>query len=395
MGIVSSIGTGADEFAAGLRAGRDGAGEITVFDPAGFPTTIGCEVPDFDPRRWTSDERAGSLDRIAQLAVAAAVMAVRHAGVDLAALRERRGAISLGTNGRANAFGDLCAAEIAAGGGQSGPPPAGAALLPADLVCLEVARELGLADVETATVGTACSAGNYAIANAFDAIRAGDVEFALCGGVDPMCVGTFASFTRFGTVAADACRPFDADRTGMLIGEGSAVLVLEPLDAALARGARIHAEVLGAGLNCDAFHQVAPDQDGVADCIRRALADAGVRPQDVDLVSAHGTATKANDVVEVAAIREVFGDATPPVISVKSMLGHTMGAASALAAAACVLALEHGFIPPTTHHRRTDPECDVDCVPNVAREADLRIVQNNSLGFGGNNAVLVLGRYDA
>ncbi|GAB3804907.1 hypothetical protein [Micromonospora zhanjiangensis] len=171
------------------------------------------------------------------------------------------------------------------------------------------------------------------------------------------------------------------------------MLVLEHLDAARARGARIYAEVLGYGLSCDSHHAVSPDRDGVANCIARAHADAGVAPDDVDFISAHGTGTRTNDLTEVAAIRQVFGDRLPPTVSVKSMLGHAMGAASALAAIACALALTEGFIPPTINHRHPDPEIDIDCVPNRARPARLRRVQNNALAFGGNNAVLLLGAY--
>jgi 3-oxoacyl-[acyl-carrier-protein] synthase II len=208
-----------------------------------------------------------------------------------------------------------------------------------------------------------------------------------------MCRKTFTGFYRIGTIAPDQCRPFDADRKGILTGEGAGVLVLETLESALTRGARIYAEVLGYGLNCDAYHQVAPKEDSVARCMELALADAGIRPHEVDLISAHGTGTKANDITETGAIRRVYGPAPPRTVSLKSMLGHTMGAASALAAIGCSLAITHGFIPPTINHRRTDPECEIDCVPNYAVDANLRVVQNNGLAFGGNNAVVILGKF--
>ncbi|MGH3172061.1 MAG: beta-ketoacyl-[acyl-carrier-protein] synthase family protein, partial [Trebonia sp.] len=247
---------------------------------------------------------------------------------------------------------------------------------------------------ETTTIATACSAGNYSIGNGYDAIRVGDADIALCGGADAVCRKTFTAFYRLGTIAPDCCRPFDRDRRGILTGEGAGVLVLERLESALARGATIYAEVLGYGLTCDAYHPVAPEPASVARCMDLALRDADVKPDQVDLISAHGTGTKANDVTEVRAIREVFGDSVPRTISLKSMLGHTMGAASALAAIACSLAITHRFIPPTINHRVTDPECPIDCVPNASVAANLRIVQNNGLAFGGNNAVVVLSRYD-
>jgi 3-oxoacyl-[acyl-carrier-protein] synthase II len=189
-----------------------------------------------------------------------------------------------------------------------------------------------------------------------------------------------------------ASRPFDKNRDGFVQGEGAGMFVFEKLEHALSRGARIYAEVLGYGLNCDARHPVAPDQDSVAACMRLALDDAGVTPDQVDLISAHGTGTKANDTTECGAIHDVFDGAPPRTVSVKSMLGHTMGAASALSAIACVLAIREGFIPPTINHVETDPTCGIDCVPNESVPADLRIVQNNALAFGGDNAVVLFGR---
>jgi 3-oxoacyl-[acyl-carrier-protein] synthase II len=209
-----------------------------------------------------------------------------------------------------------------------------------------------------------------------------------------VCRKTFAGFYRLGTIAPERCQPFDRDRRGILTGEGAAILVMETLASATARGARIYAEVLGYGLNCDAHHPVAPDRDSLARCIELAHHNAGVRPDQIDFISAHGTGTKANDVTEVGAIRQVF-DVPPPTISIKGMLGHTMGAASAMASAACALAINEGFIPPTINHGETDPDCgpDLDCVPNHARVAELNVVQNNALAFAGNNAVLILGRH--
>ncbi len=260
--------------------------------------------------------------------------------------------------------------------------------IPAGRLSSSVAAELGLTNVEPVTIGTACAAGNYAIGHGYDALRAGEVEFAICGGADAVCRKTFTGFYRLGTIAPDHCRPFDRNRRGILTGEGSGMVVMETLTSALDRGAPIYAEVLGYGLNCDAHHPVAPDRASVARCIRLALDDAGVAPAEVDLISAHGTGTKANDVTEARAI----GGEPPRVVSLKSMLGHTMGAASALAAIACALAITHEFIPPTINHVETDPDCRIDCVPNQSVRADLRIVQNNGLAFGGNNAVLILGR---
>jgi 3-oxoacyl-[acyl-carrier-protein] synthase II len=385
LGVVSSIGTGAVEFAEGLRAGRDGASRISAFDTTGFASAMGCEVVGFEPTRWLS--RPEILPRAAQFAASAATMAVRDA--DLDGLADARAMISIGTTDGAGDRGEEIAGTVVRGGEVTA---AQAARVPASWLSVGVAHELGLSTVDVSTVATACAAGNYAIGDGYDAVAGGDVDVALCGGADAMCRMTFTGFYRLGAIDPLRCRPFDVDRQGILTGEGAAVLVLEPLDAALARGARIYAEVLGYGLNCDAGHPVAPDRESVAKVMRLAIDDAGVEPAEVDLICAHGTGTKANDLTECGAIRDVFGDAPPRTVSVKSMLGHTMGAASALSAAACVLAIAEGFIPPTINHVETDPACGIDCVPNTSVAADLRVVQNNALAFGGNNSVVLFGR---
>jgi 3-oxoacyl-[acyl-carrier-protein] synthase II len=392
VGVFSSIGTGAEEFAAGLRAGRSGSRPITIFDTAGFAHANGCEVTGSDPGQWIRNLDISQLGRATQFSVAAARMAVEDAGLTEQDLQTQRGQISIGTtDGESHDLDRSGAAALA------GAPPeedaARARRVPAGRLSTAVAQELGLSNVEAATIATACSAGNYAIGNGFDAIQAGEADFALCGGADAMCHKTFTLFYRLGTIAPDCCRPFDIGRKGILTGEGAGVLLLERLESARHRGARIYAEVLGYGLNCDAYHQVAPNQGSVARCMELALRDACVRPAEVDLISAHGTGTKANDVTETRAIREVYGEHPPRTVSMKSMLGHTMGAASALAAIGCSLALTHGFIPQTINHQQTDPECAIDSVPKEARPADLRIVQNNGLAFGGNNAVVILGKY--
>jgi 3-oxoacyl-[acyl-carrier-protein] synthase II len=393
FGVISSIGIGVADFAAGLRAGRSGAKPITAFDTRGFTHANGCEIRGFEPERWIRTLPISSLGRATQFSVAAARMAVQDAGLPEQELAARRGLVSIGTtDGEAHDMDPLAAAGL-----EHGPQamdPTGAARVRASRLSAAVAQELGLEDVEAVTIPTACAAGNYAIGYGYDAVRSGGVDFALCGGADAMCRRTFAGFYRLGTIAPEHVQPFDVDRKGILTGEGAGVLVLESLESALARGARIYAEVLGYGLNCDGYHQVAPDQDSVARCMALALADAAVKPDEVDLISAHGTGTRANDVTEARAIRDVYGDQPPRTISIKSMLGHTMGAASALAAIACALAIVHRFIPPTINHNRTDPDCPIDCVPNEAVAAQPRIVQNNGLAFGGNNAVLILGRYD-
>ncbi|MGP3990913.1 beta-ketoacyl-[acyl-carrier-protein] synthase family protein [Streptomyces sp. 3N207] len=393
VGVVSSIGIEAAEFLDGLRSGRSSVGHIGAFDTSGFDHAMGCEVVGFSPEHWIRTPPE-SLGRAGQFSAAAARMAVAHAALDPAALRERPCLVAVGTtDGEARDLDQLVETELEHGPGAL--EPAVAARVPAGRLSAAVVHELGLNSVEAVTLPTACAAGNYAVGYGFDAIRAGDVDLALCGGADALCRKTFTGFYRIGTIAPERCQPFDKNRSGILTGEGAGVLVLESLESALARGAHIYAEVLGFGLNCDADHPVAPNEDSVAHCMQLALYNAGVKPADVDFISAHGTGTRANDVTEAAAIRRVFGTETaPPTISVKSMLGHSMGAASALASIGCVLAITEGFIPPTVNHVETDPECGLDCVPNHAVEARPRVVQNNGLAFGGNNAVLIYGRYD-
>lgn len=392
MGVVSGIGVGLREFAEGLKAGRSAAAPATSFDTTGFPSEVVCEVRGFVPGDWLRTVDPARLGRAGQFAAAAARMAVHDAGLDQEDLARRRGLVTIGTtNGESQDVDELTTTGVRHGPDRMRPDLA--RRVPAQTIATSVARELRLSDVDARVIGTACSAGNYAIGEGLDAIRLGLADYVLCGGSDAVSRKTFAAFHRLGLVAPDACRPFDAERQGIVTGEGAGVLLLESLEHATARGARIHAEVLGYGLNCDGEHPVAPDRSSVARCIRLALSDAGVQPAEVGFISAHGTGTKLNDITECEAIRDVYGDRTPPVVSLKSMLGHTMGAASALAAIGCVLALTEEFIPPTINHRRTDPACDIDCVPNVARPAQVDVVQNNGFAFGGDNAVVVLGRH--
>jgi 3-oxoacyl-[acyl-carrier-protein] synthase II len=392
LGAVTSVGIGADAFLTALRAGRHGIRPIQGFDTHGFAHANGCEVVDFDPRPWIRRYAVDELGRATQFSVAAARMAVDDAGLGPDQLRGLTGVVAVGsTDGESRDLDRLVQAQVE--GRDERPDPRVVRRIPPSRLSVCVARELGLTDVEAVTIPTACAAGNYAIGYGADAVRGGEAEFALVGGSDAVCRKTFAGFYRVGTIAPECCQPFDVNRQGLLTGEGAGMLLLENRDSALARGARIYAEVLGYGLNCDADHPVAPNLDSVARCMRLAHASAGVRPDEIDFISAHGTGTKANDVTEAGAIRQVFGDRTPRTISIKSMIGHTMGAASALAAIACALAITQQFIPPTINHEQTDPECALDCVPNVAQEASVRVVQNNALAFGGNNAVLILARH--
>jgi len=269
---------------------------------------------------------------------------------------------------------------------------------PCGSIPASIAADLGFRGPNT-MIPTACAAGNYAAANALECLRAGTADLMLAGGSDSFSRITYTGFARLGAIAPEKVQPFDLNRRGMIPGEGAAVLVLEPADRALARGARVYAELVGYGLSCDAHHMTAahPEGEGAARAMRTALEGAGLAPEDVDYVSAHGTGTPTNDRCETLAIKQVFGEAAHrvPVSSAKSMLGHTMGAASAIEAAICCLAIERGWIPPTINHEEPDPDCDLDCVPNTAREQRVDVAMNNAYAFGGNNASLLLRRHRA
>jgi 3-oxoacyl-[acyl-carrier-protein] synthase II len=261
----------------------------------------------------------------------------------------------------------------------------------------QVAAELGWAGVNV-MLPNACAAGNYAVAFARDALATGRADVMLAGGADAFSRITYTGFARLGAITTDRCAPFDRERKGMVPGEGAGVLVLEPLDAARARGARVYAEVAGYGLSCDAHHMTAshPEGDGPARAMTQALADAGLAAADVDYISAHGTGTPTNDRLETLAVKRAFGDAAArvPMSSVKSMLGHTMGAASALEAAVCCLTIAEGWIPPTINYETPDPECDLDYVANRARQTPVRVAMNNAYAFGGANASVLFAAVD-
>ncbi|WP_055483307.1 beta-ketoacyl-[acyl-carrier-protein] synthase family protein [Sphaerimonospora mesophila] len=390
LGPVSSIGIGVTAFLGGLRAGRSGVSPIESFDASGFPHRHAGETKDFRPEAVLRRLKPEAWGRSSQLAAAAARLAVRDAGLDPGgSWTGGAGAVIGTTSGESQVVELLVAQQLA--DGFAGMDPEAIRRLPAERLAYAVAEELGLTG-EALTLATACSAGNYAIGYAYDCVAGGEADVMLAGGADSVCRWAHAGFYRLGALTERECRPFDAGRSGILTAEGGAVLVLENADHAAARGARVYAEVLGYGVNCDAGHMVAPDEDSIAACMRIAHGNAGIRPQDVDYISAHGTGTPANDLVEARAVRQVFGDGAPPISSIKSMLGHTMGAASGFGAIATALAIAEGFLPPTINWTTPDPGMPwVDPVPNTARPAEVRVAQNNGFAFGGNNAITMFG----
>ncbi|MEM7050023.1 MAG: beta-ketoacyl-[acyl-carrier-protein] synthase family protein [Acidobacteriota bacterium] len=391
IGVVSPVGIGHAEFWSRLLAGESGIAPVTAIDTSAYRVHNGGEVKDFDPREHGADPTWG---RASQLAVAAARLALADAGLSAGDWQPERAGVAMGTTSgeprEIEAFNDrFVADDLDREAGEL------MARYPSHVIAGQVAAAVDFVGLNT-MLPAACAAGNYAIGFAYDALLGGRADLMLAGGADAFSRMTFTGFARLGAVAPDVCRPFDRHRQGMIPGEGATLLVLEPLAAARARGARIYAQVAGYGLSCDAHHMTAahPAGDGAAAAMERALEDARTAPEEVAYISAHGTGTPTNDRLETLAVHQAFGELgrTIPVSSVKSMLGHTMGAASAMEAAVCALAVADGKIPPTINFEEPDPECDLDCVPNVARELPVPVALNNASAFGGNNASVVFRR---
>jgi len=392
IGVVTPIGTGVEEFWRNLLDGRSGIAPVESFDTSGYNVHRGAEVKEFNAEKYTLNLDAAHLGRASQFAIAAARLALADAGVDIGSLDRKRAGVSMGTTSgeprEVERFDDSYVSKNLDRIGSEF-----LALYPCHMIAAHVASELNFAGANT-MIPTACAAGNYAIAHALDVLRAERADLMLAGGSDAFSRITFTGFARLGAVAPEACQPFDRLRKGMIPGEGAGVLVLEPFERARRRGARIYAEVGGYGLSCDAHHMTAahPQGDGAERAMRQALADSGTHTEEVSYISAHGTGTATNDRLETIAVKRLFKDAAYriPISSVKSMLGHTMGAASAIEAAVCALAVFNDRVPPTINLNEPDPECDLDYVPNFARELRVNVAMNNAYAFGGNNASLIL-----
>lgn len=387
IGVVSPLGTGRQAFWDALCSGATGAAEVTAFDTTGMDRSIACEVKDFRPRDFLTAAEARRTGRCSAMAVAAARMAVEDARIRPEEIAGDRTAVVVGTTmGEANMLGELESAWIHQG--QEAVPVARLPSYGTTLLPIHLARAFGARGI-VQTLPAACAAGNYAIGFAADQIRSGRADRALCGAAEVLEKLEFAGFVRLGAVAPDRCQPFDRNRKGLLLGEGAGVLVLESEEHLEARGGAPLAEVGGYGLACDAHHITRPHPDGAgsAYAMRRAITASGIEPDQVDFINAHGTGTQANDPIESKVIGDIFGGRRVPVTSIKSMLGHCMGAASAIEAVSCVLTLETGVMPPTTNYDDPDPECDVEIVANTTRRGDVRVLLNNSLAFGGYDAV--------
>lgn len=402
MGAITPVGLTVEDYWASLIGGKSGLGPITRFDCEGYPATIAAEVNDFDPKQYIDFKDARRMARFSQFAVAAARMAVADATLDLAGENTERIGVLLGNgNGGLPNLEEEIKTIVTRGGSRVNP-----FLMPMELpnmAAAQVSIVFGLKGYNS-TVITACAAATQAIGEAAEIIRHGRADVMVTGGAEAgiteIALAGFCALKALSTRNHDpqaASRPFDKDRDGFVAAEGAGILILESLEHAQARGARILAEVTGYGASADAFHIVAPDEDGsgAVRCMQLAIDDAGITTAHIDYINAHGTSTPLNDATETLAIKRVFGEGaySIPVSSTKSMIGHLLGAAGAVEAIACIKTIQDGIIHPTINYDTPDPKCDLDYVPNIARKAAVRTVLSNSFGFGGQNASLVFQQF--
>ncbi len=393
IGVVSPVGSRREEFWSGLVEARSGIGPITRIPTERLNIRIAAEVRDFDPARHFDSKRLGMMDRFSQFAVVAARAAVKDAQLDITEEIALSAATIVGNGaGGMNTLDDAFLRLYGQNNSRSHPLtiPRLMANAPSSLISMD----LGLKG-PTFTIASACASGTHAIGQAFQMVRTGQAQVALAGGTEAcITVGTMKAWEALRVMSADTCRPFSRNRSGLVLGEGAAIFVLEPRERAAARGAPIYGEIKGFGMSADAGDITAIDPSGAARAISAALTDAKVNPDEMDYVNAHGTATALNDKGETIALHKAFGDSAErlAVSSSKAVLGHSLGAAGALEFAATALALHHQIIPPTANFEEPDPDCDLDYVPNTARNAPLELAMSSSFAFGGLNAVLVLGR---
>ncbi len=401
LGAVTPIGNDVSSYWEGLSTGRNGVAPIALFDASRHACRFAAEVKGFDPTGWIEPKEAKRWDRFCKFGVVAAKQAVVDADLSIDNRNQHRVGVAIGSGVGGLLMMETQAHVLAERGPDRVSPFCVPMMIP-NMATGLAAIALG-AKGPSSAVATACAAGSNAIGDAFRLIQLGLADAMVCGGAEsaitPLGVAGFASAKALSfrnDDPATASRPFDAERNGFVIGEGAGLLVLESLEHAKARGAEILAEVVGYGMTCDAYHYTLPSPGGVgaAEAIRLALADARLDPADVDYINAHGTSTQANDSNETAAIKTVLGERAYqiPVSSTKSMTGHLLGGSGGIEAVASVLAIVHGLIPPTINYQNPDPACDLDYVPNQAREQKLNVVLSNSFGFGGHNVCLAFRR---
>ncbi|MCD6363001.1 MAG: beta-ketoacyl-ACP synthase II [Synergistetes bacterium] len=400
-GVVSPIGIGVEEFWRGLKEGKNGIDRISSFDPSNYDSQMAGEVRDFDPSPYLERKEIKRLDRVIQFAYVASELAMKDAGLEPDNLEPERFGVCIGS-GQGGIITSFNQIRVLLDRGPSRISPFFIPMMIVNMSGAYVAIKYNAKGPNYAIV-SACASAAHSIGEAFEIIRRGDADVILAGGteaaVTPIGLAGFCAMKALSVrndEPSKASRPFDKLRDGFVMGEGAGVIVLEEMERAKARGAKIYAELVGYAANCDAYHITAPPPggEGAARAMLRALEKAGVSPDEVDYINAHGTSTPLNDKTETMAIKKVFGERAYeiPISSTKSMIGHLLGAAASVEVIATLLALYEGVVHPTINYEVPDPECDLDYVPNEAREMDVKVAIKNSFGFGGHNAVLVLKR---
>lgn len=403
MGVVTSLGSDLPTLWNNLLAGKSGISQIEAFDTTDYTTKIAAEIKDFDPAVYIDKKEVRKMDRFVQFGVAASKLAVEDAGLRLGdnADPERVGVIVGSGIGGLGTWEEQHTVLM-----EKGPRRVSPFFIPmmiANMASGQVSMVTGAKGPNTTAV-SACATGTHSIGDSFKMIQRGDADVMICGGAEatirPIGMAGFCSMRAMSTRNDEpekASRPFDIDRDGFVMGEGAGVLILESLEHAVERGARIYAEVIGYGMSGDAFHMTEPDPDGAARCMSKAIKDAGIQPEDVQYINAHGTSTPVGDKSETVAIKKTFGDHAYKlaVSSTKSMTGHLLGAAGGVEAVILGLTLQNGVIPPTANLDNQDPELDLDYVPNTPRNADVKVALSNSFGFGGHNATIIMRKYEA
>jgi 3-oxoacyl-[acyl-carrier-protein] synthase II len=402
LGTVSSLGLNAEELWQSLLAGKSGAAKIQAFDTTGFDVNFACEVKNFKSDDYFPAPQTKRLDRFAQFALASAIQAVKNANIDFTKFNPHRIGVIIGSGvGGFIEFGEQQTRLI-----QKGPSRVSPFTIPKVMMNSasgQIAIHFGLKGPNFA-VASACASSNHAIGTAFKIIQSGLADAIITGGAEaaitPLGMAGFASLKALSTrndAPEKASRPFDKNRDGFVMGEGGGIFIMESLDFALARGAKIYAEMLGFGMNDDAYHITAPDPEGEGPMMtmKLALDDAGLKPQDVSYINAHGTSTLYNDLTETKAIKKLFGEHAKKlaISSTKSMVGHLLGGSGAVELVATILSLRDNIVHPTINYETPDPECDLDYVPNKTRKMEIKVALSNSFGFGGHNATLAVGKY--
>lgn len=403
MGVVTSLGKDLDTFWSNLLEGKSGVSLVEAFDVSDYPTKIAASVKDFNPEDYIERKEARKMDRFVQFAAAAAKNAIEDSALNIAeqADPERVGVMIGSGIGGLGTFEDQHSALL-----EKGPKRVSPFFIPmmiANMASGHVSILHGAKGPNTTTV-TACATGTHSIGESYRLIQRGDADVMICGGAEatirPTGMAGFCSMRAMSTRNDEpekASRPFDTERDGFVMGEGAGVLILESLEHAQKRGAQIYGEVIGYGLSADAHHMTEPDPNGPERCMNMAIRDAGIEPEKIDYINAHGTSTPVGDRSETTAIKRALGDHAYKVAisSTKSMTGHLLGAAGGVEGIICGLTLKHGVIAPTINLEHPDPECDLDYVPNEARRADVQVAMSNSFGFGGHNATIILKKYEA